>query len=504
MGKRKFNIASLTDKLQGDKVIWTILFLLIGASILAISSSTSQMVKAEVSRMDLAMNQMIISGICLGVVIALYSINKVGVFWYFARFGFIFSFAMLAFVALRIDKLPIIKASPINGAWRCITVTGIGQLHIYEFVKIFMILYIAWAMDAIRNGTTSLADSLSRFSWQWKETTREPLKFLGTESGKTWFYVIIPILVTTALIANGGVSSALIIGTMMVLTALIAGLNWKHLVLLGVLGVITGVAVVGVYFVSDGKYFNRIGTAISRITQVSEDPLAEMRRLKPGTVAFQNIVDDNLQEISAKIAISEGGLLGKGPGKSTQRYVVPVMYEDYMYSFIVEEYGLIGGIFIMLLYGSLLARGAMLARCCDDRFYRTVVAGITLLISGQALIHIMINADVMIHTGQTLPIISHGKSSFLAFSIAFGILLSISKVAKKKMEKLARERAEAEAAAANIGASGAPTTETTGNIGTAGSTIEATDGNTRTGAATYNNTVTADSEEIEDIDKTEI
>ncbi len=485
MGKRKFNIASLTDKLQGDKVIWTILFLLIGASILAISSSTSQMVKAEVSRMDLAMNQMIISGICLGVVIALYSINKVGVFWYFARFGFIFSFAMLAFVALRINLHPIpVRASDINGAWRCITVSGLGELHIFEFVKIFMILYIAWAMDAIRNGTTSLADSLSRFSWQWKETTREPLKFLGTESGKTWFYVIIPILVTTALIANGGVSSALIIGTMMVLTALIAGLNWKHLVLLGVLGVITGVAVVGVYFVSDGKYFNRIGTAISRITQVSEDPLAEMRRLKPGTVAFQNIVDDNLQEISAKIAISEGGLLGKGPGKSTQRYVVPVMYEDYMYSFIVEEYGLIGGIFIMLLYGSLLARGAMLARCCDDRFYRTVVAGITLLISGQALIHIMINADVMIHTGQTLPIISHGKSSFLAFSIAFGILLSISKVAKKKMEKLARERAEAEAAAA------------TANIGTAGSTIEATDGNTRTGAATFNNTVTADSEEI--------
>lgn len=483
MGKSKFNIANLTDRLQGDKVIWTILFLLIAISILAISSSTSQMVKGDGSRIDLAMNQMIISGICLGIVIALYSINKVGIFWYFARFGFIASFAMLIFVALRITSLPLIQASHINGAWRCITVKGIGQLHIFEFVKIFMILYIAWAMDAIRSGTTSLSDNLSKFSWIWNEQTREPLKFLRTESGKTWFYVIIPILLTTALIATGGVSSALIIGTMMVLTALIAGLNWKHLIILGVMGVITGAGVVGIYFVSDGKYFNRIGTAISRVLQVNDDPLAEMRVLKPGTVEFQNVVDDNLQEISAKIAISEGGLFGKGPGKSTQRYVVPVMYEDYMYSFLVEEYGLLGGIFIMLLYGSLLARGAMLARCCDDRFYRTVVAGITLLISGQALIHIMINADVMIHTGQTLPIISHGKGSFLAFSIAFGILLSISKVAKKKMERLARERAEAEAAASTAG------------------NIETTWASTSTA---YGDTQSEDNAEIEDTDKTEI
>ncbi len=483
MGKSKFNIANLTDRLQGDKVIWTILFLLIAISILAISSSTSQMVKRDGSRIDLAMNQMIISGICLGIVIALYSINKVGIFWYFARFGFILSFAMLVFVALRIERLPLIKASHINGAWRCITVTGIGQLHIFEFVKIFMILYIAWAMDAIRSGTTSLSDNLSRFSWTWNEQTREPLKFLRTESGRTWFYVIIPILLTTALIATGGVSSALIIGTMMVLTALIAGLNWKHLIILGVLGIITGAGVVGLYFISDGKYFNRIGTAISRVVQVNDDPLAEMRVLKPGTVEFQNVVDDNLQEISAKIAISEGGLFGKGPGKSTQRYVVPVMYEDYMYSFLVEEYGLVGGIFIMLLYGSLLARGAMLARCCDDRFYRTVVAGITLLISGQALIHIMINADVMIHTGQTLPIISHGKGSFLAFSIAFGILLSISKVAKKKMERLARERAEAEAAASAAG-----------NIEASWASTSTADGDTET----------AENAVTEDTDKTEI
>ncbi len=463
MGKKKFNIARLTDRLQGDKVIWTIFFLLIAISILAISSSTSQLaIQNKTSRLNFAMSQMVFSGFCLGLAILIYSLNRVGIFWYFARFGFIVSFAMLFFVGFRLKIPHVMAADDINGAWRCIKIGGF-QVHIFEFVKVFMIMYIAWAMDAIHSRNTTLADNLSNFKLSWGENSREPLKFLKTESGKTWFYVIVPILLTTIFIAMGGVSSALIIGSMMILTALIAGLKWKHVIILGVLGVIVGAGVVGIYHISDGKYFNRVGTAISRVRIQKDDPLAEMKTLKPGTIDFQNIVDDNLQEMSAKIAISEGGLFGKGPGKSTQRYVVPVMYEDYMYSFLVEEYGLIGGIFIMLLYGSLLARGAMVARCCDDRFYRTAVAGLTLLISGQALIHIMINADVMIHTGQTLPIISHGKSSFMAFSIAFGILLSISKVAKKKVEKLEAERA-AEAAAKLLAASGGNATPETAQV----------------------------------------
>ena len=87
-----------------------------------------------------------------------------------------------------------------------------------------------------------------------------------------------------------------------------------------------------------------------------ENAFQTMRDNPVGSEAFRNALDGIKQPVSAKIAIKEGGLKGKGPGKSTQRYVVPIMFEDYMFSFIVEEYGLIGGILVIILYISLLAR----------------------------------------------------------------------------------------------------------------------------------------------------
>jgi cell division protein FtsW len=123
------------------------------------------------------------------------------------------------------------------------------------------------------------------------------------------------------------------------------------------------------------------------------------------------------------------------------------MFEDYMFSFIVEEYGLLGGILVIILYISLLARGALIARSCDNHFAKVAIAGLVILITGQAMMHIVVNVDVGVMTGQTLPMISHGNSSFIMFSLAFGIILSISRMARRKIarEAAAAARAEAEA-----------------------------------------------------------
>ena len=100
---------------------------------------------------------------------------------------------------------------------------------------------------------------------------------------------------------------------------------------------------------------------------------------------------------------------------------------------------MIGGCIVLMLYISLLVRGSIIVRNCDNHFAKTAVAGLVLLITGQAMMHIVVNCDVGIHTGQTLPMISHGNSSFLMFSLAFGIILSISKMAKRKIEREAAE-----------------------------------------------------------------
>ncbi|MBQ9711483.1 MAG: FtsW/RodA/SpoVE family cell cycle protein, partial [Bacteroidales bacterium] len=174
---------------------------------------------------------------------------------------------------------------------------------------------------------------------------------------------------------------------------------------------------------------------VGRITRFSEDPEEKLLSMEKGTKEFYDELDKVRQPISAKVAVSEGGLWGKGPGRSTQRYIVPVMFEDYMFSFIIEEYGILGAIIIMILYCSLLARGSLVVRNCNNVYAKTAEAGLVILISGQAFMHMLINVDLGPMTGQTLPMISHGKSAFLAFSIAFGIILAISRMAKSNIDK---------------------------------------------------------------------
>ncbi len=94
---------------------------------------------------------------------------------------------------------------------------------------------------------------------------------------------------------------------------------------------------------------------------------------------------------------------------------------------------------MIFLYISLLARGSIIARNCEGHFAKVSVAGLCVLITGQAMMHILVNCDVGLLTGQTLPLISYGRTSFWCFSLAFGIILSISRMAARRIEKQTRE-----------------------------------------------------------------
>lgn len=416
----------MTERLEGDKIIWMIVFLLIMFSILAISSSTSLLaIQQKSSRMSIAMEQVIVSALGLGIIMFLYRFGNVGLFRLISKYGFALSFLMLVFLASHVKFIPGIKPVEINKAWRCISIFGF-QLHVFEFVKVLMIMYVAWAMDAIKTGRTALADELGKIHY---------LKWLGTDAGKKCFYVIGPIMATIMLIALGSNSSAMFIGLIMIATALIGGLDLRYIAFLACLAAAGAGIIIGTYKLSDGKVFGRLGLVADRVMLAANDPLKRLHDEKQGSLEFQKILDETRQPVSAKVAVSEGGLFGKGPGKSTQRYIVSVMYEDYMFSFIVEEYGIAGAILVLMLYGSLLARGSIIVRNCENHYAKTLVAGMVVLVSGQALMHMFINVDLGPLTGQTLPMISHGNSSLLAFSIVFGVILCISKMAKKKIEQ---------------------------------------------------------------------
>jgi len=249
--------------------------------------------------------------------------------------------------------------------------------------------------------------------------------------------IYLPVLITTALILKGGTSSALFIGGIMVLTIYIGGVNLKEIAALGAVAALYVVLGVFLYKATDHKVVlsDRIPTMMGRLGNDDNKDMETLLRAAPNTKEFQDAADALKQPVSALLAIKEGGVLGKGPGNSTQRYVVPVLFGDYMFSFIVEEYGLWGALIIIILFASLLARGALLAKNCDNYFAKVVLAGLVLMISLQAFMHMAINVHLVPQTGQTLPLISHGASSFLAFSIAFGIILSISRMIHVKVQK---------------------------------------------------------------------
>ena len=145
------------------------------------------------------------------------------------------------------------------------------------------------------------------------------------------------------------------------------------------------------------------------------------------SLVYRPITAKNQQEMFSRMAQANGGLVGKGIGKSRECSRLPLAFSDYIYSIIVEETGLVGGIFVLLLYLSLLGRAAMIVRRSKRVLPSLLVIGMASFITFQALFHMAINVGVFPVSGQPLPLISKGGTSILVISIAFGVMLSVSR-----------------------------------------------------------------------------
>lgn len=419
MAAKKSSFWNFADRFEGDKVVWIIVLLLFLFSIVCMFSSTSRLLDEGATRVDLVKEQFVVVLFGLAIIIGLYNIRNIKFFRFFSAFGFATSFILLLLLDSRV-QLPFMRAIEINGAYRILKI-GSLQVHVFEVVKVAMVMYLAFAIDALKR------DAL-------------PLKKLSEEWRKIIF-IYAPFIITFVMIIPGSNSSALVIGTIMLIVILLGGGSARDMTLLILAGAAAVGICVGIYKLSDGKYMERIGTGISRIME-KDDWEKQFLASRKGSIEYQEALDAMRQPYSAKIAIHEGGVLGKGPGQSTQRYVVPDISEDYMYSFIIEEYGFVGGVLVIFLYISLLARGSIIVRNCGkDQFAKLSVAGLCILISGQAFLHMFVNADIGPMTGQTLPLISHGTSAFICFCIAFGVILSFSRIAARRIDKETRAAA---------------------------------------------------------------
>jgi cell division protein FtsW len=232
----------------------------------------------------------------------------------------------------------------------------------------------------------------------------------------------VPVATVLILILPANFSTTAIIFTMVLILVFLGGYPLKYI------GIIVGAGLLVLsIFILTAKAFpgllpNRVDTWTSRIENFASDEDTEA----------------DYQIERAKIAIARGGVAGAGVGKSVQRNFLPQSSSDFIYAIIVEEMGLIGGFFVMILYLWLLFRIVIVATKSHSLFGKLLVMGVGLPIIFQALVNMAVAVELFPVTGQTLPLVSSGGSSIWMTCLALGIVLSVS--AKREEIKLSEDR----------------------------------------------------------------
>jgi len=230
----------------------------------------------------------------------------------------------------------------------------------------------------------------------------------------------LPVGIILALVLPANLSTAVIVFAMVSLLTFLGGYPIKYLL------VIFGAGILGfVMFVLAAKAFpenmpNRVDTWISRIDNFRE----------PTSGA-----DGNYQVERAKIAIATGGVTGLGVGKSVMKNFLPQSSSDFIYAIIVEEFGLVGGVTIILLYLLILFRIIIIAHKTTSVYGKLLVMAVGLPVIVQAFINMGVALNVFPVTGQTLPMVSSGGTAAWVTCIAFGIILSISVAQEKSSQE---------------------------------------------------------------------
>lgn len=234
---------------------------------------------------------------------------------------------------------------------------------------------------------------------------------------KSFLPVMVHIIVVCGLIAPSDLSTAAVLFMTSVLLLFIGRIPMKYLLALSGAGLIGLTLMIAV--IMNSNFEGRVQTWKSRIENY---------------VDFRKGTDDaeTYQNAQAKIAIAKGGIKGKGIGKSTQRNFLPSPFSDFIFAIIIEEYGLIGALVVIFLYLALLVRTLKIIIRTPKAFGALLAVGLSFSISFQAFINMGVAVHLLPNTGLPLPLVSMGGTSLFFSSIAFGIIISLSRRDEKQ------------------------------------------------------------------------
>lgn len=229
------------------------------------------------------------------------------------------------------------------------------------------------------------------------------------------------VLVFSGLMIKQGLTNAILLVLIALSAMLVGGVRWKAF-----------------FFITAVCAFLALGYGCYKVINAGqENDRTEMRMKRIADFLrddkyLDEITDDNCQEQYSFIAQANGGILGVGPGNSRETARLPLAFSDYIYAIIIEDIGLLGGMFVLALYLCLLARAGRIAMKCKKAFPAMLVIGMAVFITFQALMHMAIVTGAAPVSGQPLPLISKGGSSVIVTSIALGVMLSVSRFAARK------------------------------------------------------------------------
>lgn len=373
--------STLKRYFKGDRVIWLIIVLLSVVSLLAVYSSTGSLAYRYQggNTAYYFIKQFSFLGIGLMVIFLVHLIP----YKFYSPLS-----PLLLYIAIPLLLVTLLFGTNINQATRWLEIPGLGvTIQTSDFAKLALVIYVARILSLKQNDIKDLR--------------------------RTFFPLVIPIAIVCLLILPANFSTALMLALVCWIMLFIGRVSLKYL--LGFSGLAIALVGLFVFIALQTNTVNRVQTWKNRVEGFSSGK-----------------VEENYQAQQSKIAIATGGLVGKGPGNSTQRNMLPHPYSDFIYAIIIEEYGIIGGVFVLFLYMVLLFRAGLIIKKARRTFPAFLAMGLTLLLVFQAMVNMAVAVNLIPVTGQPLPLVSMGGTSLLFTSASFGILLSISRSQNKE------------------------------------------------------------------------
>jgi len=394
--RNTFNTSNLLSKTKGDKVIWALVVLLTLVSLLAVYSATGSLAYKN------------------------YKGNTE--IYLFKQVAFILAGIMVIYFAHLVNYTFYSRAAKI------IFLLSLPLLFYTLFFGVKMNEGSRWIRLPIINMTMQTSDLAKLALFMYLARLLSKKQDVIKDFKKGFLPVIWPVALTCALIAPANLSTALLLGASCLLLLFIGRVSTRHIMMT------IGIAMIPLAFLITAAVIrHKSDDGEAAVVKRSSSTLTArvdtwIGRVESFIYGSKDDVDNSAYQVNqAKIAISKGGVFGVGPGNSTTRDFLPQAYNDFIYAIIIEEYGMMGGAFIMFIYLVFLYRCIRIFKRCPFAFGAFLALGLSFTLAIQAVANMAVTVNLFPVTGVTLPLVSMGGTSFIFTCLAIGIILSVAR-----------------------------------------------------------------------------